>query len=786
MSDESDEQDAIVQEFLIESYENLDSLDREFVDLERDPQNIDVLSSIFRTIHTIKGTSGFLAFGTLETVTHRGENLLSQLRDGSKVINPDITNGLLAMVDAVRDILSSIEDTAGEGDEDYKELIVDLERLSLVETPEADPVVAPPPETDLSSQETIAEPPPTSVDEALVDPSEISDVAESDSDAEAESPLAVEAPLETAKDESSDAERPIKAKGPSLADSSIRVDVGLLDKLMNLVGELVLARNQVVQFSAAQTDAAFVATCQQLNLITTELQEGVMKTRMQPIENVWSKFPRVVRDLANGCNKQVRVEMEGKETELDKTIIESIKDPLTHIVRNSVDHGIESPEERIAAGKPAEGRLLLRAFHEGGLVNIEIADDGGGIDPAKLKAKALEKNVITADRAAKMTDREIVNLVFEAGFSTADKVTNVSGRGVGMDVVRSNIEKIGGNVDIQSKLGHGTTLKIKIPLTLAIIPALVVGNSGDRFAIPQVSLLELVRLEGEQAARGIEMIHGAPVYRLRGKLLPIVYLRDELGGQPDSAQVTEEQANDEHMHEDVINIVVLQADDHQFGLVVDSVNDTEEIVVKPLGDQLKGLSAFAGATIMGDGSVALILDVMGLAQNARIVSESANEDVSVGNRTGTAIDSDGVRPLLILGLGRERRMAIDLSLVARLEEFQRTAIERTGHRQAVQYRERIMPLVLLPEMFGFAGEPASGEARDTIHVVVYKAGDQSIGLVVEEIVDIVEERIEIEHCADMVGVFGTAIVQGEVTDLIDVEGIVRSEIGIGNELAAEV
>mgnify|MGYP002634966926 CR=1 FL=1 len=511
-----------------------------------------------------------------------------------------------------------------------------------------------------------------------------------------------------------------------------------------------------------------------------------MKTRMQPIENVWSKFPRVVRDLANGCNKQVAVEMEGKETELDKTIIESIKDPLTHIVRNSVDHGIESPEERIAAGKPAEGRLMLRAFHEGGLVNIEIADDGGGIDPAKLKAKALEKNVITADRAKKMTDREIVNLVFEAGFSTADKVTNVSGRGVGMDVVRSNIEKIGGNVDIQSRLGHGTTLKIKIPLTLAIIPALVVGNSGDRFAIPQVSLLELVRLEGEQAARGIEMIHGAPVYRLRGKLLPIVYLSDELGSQPDSAQVTEEQAPGEQMHEDVINIVVLQADDHQFGLVVDSVNDTEEIVVKPLGDQLKGLSAFAGATIMGDGNVALILDVMGLAQNARVVSESANEDVSVGNRTGTAIDSDGVRPLLILGLGRERRMAIDLSLVARLEEFQRTAIERTGHRQAVQYRERIMPLVLLPEMFGFAGEPASDEARDTIHVVVYKAGEQSIGLVVEEIVDIVEERIEIEHCADMVGVSGTAVVQGQVTDLIDVEGIVRSEIGLGNELAAEV
>ena len=776
MSDESDEQDAIVQEFLIESYENLDSLDREFVDLERDPGNVEILSSIFRTIHTIKGTSGFLAFTTLETVTHRGENLLSQLRNGEKEINPDITNGLLAMVDAVRDILAIIEETGREGDEDYKSLIANLESLTAADASG----LAPTEEATSESEETFLKADSdqdTEGDEAKMAPEPTAAPVTSSP----EPPVIANEASDSVSAKPPEGGRPSQTRGPSVAESSIRVDVGLLDQLMNLVGELVLARNQVVQYSAAQSDNAFVATCQQLNLITTELQEGVMKTRMQPIENVWNKFPRIVRDLANGCDKQVTVEMEGKETELDKTIIESIKDPLTHIVRNSVDHGIESPADRIAAGKPAEGRLLLRAFHEGGLVNIEIADDGGGIDPTKLKAKALEKNVITADRAARMTDREVVNLVFEAGFSTAAKVTNVSGRGVGMDVVRSNVEKIGGSVDVQSKLGQGTTLRIKIPLTLAIIPALIVGNDGHRFAIPQVNLLELLRLEGDQAAGGIEMIHGAPVYRLRGKLLPIVYLREEFRSDRESVE-----KDVESDLPDATNIVVLQADDHQFGLVVDTVNDTEEIVVKPLGDQLKGLSAFAGATIMGDGNVALILDVMGLAQRANIISETAHHE-EIAAETVRDVDSDAepLRSLLILGMGGDRKMAIDLSLVARLEEFRSSSVERTGNRQAVQYRDRIMPLIQLPDRFGLRLEETSEGDRETIHVVVYKQGDQSIGLVVDEILDVVEERVRIEHCSDMDGVSGTAVVQGDVTDLIDVEGIVRSEPGLANEIAVQ-
>ena len=461
----------------------------------------------------------------------------------------------------------------------------------------------------------------------------------------------------------------------------------LLDKLMNLVGELVLARNQILQFNAVQKDTAFLSTSQRLNLITTELQEGVMKTRMQPIGNVWSRFPRVVRDLAMACGKEVRIEMEGKETDLDKTIIEAIKDPLTHLVRNSVDHGIEPPELRRQRGKPAEGRLFLRAFHEGGQVNIEIADDGAGIEPEKLKHKALERGLINQEQAARMGEREALNLIFLPGFSTAAKVSNISGRGVGMDVVKTNIEKIGGTVDLHSQLGRGTTIKIKIPLTLAIIPALVVTSGGDRYAIPQVSLLELVRLDGEQVRKGIEHIHGAPVYRLRGHLLPLVYLNRQLGVESRRADEADE----------AVNIVVLQAGERHFGLVVDGINDTEEIVVKPLGKQLKGVSVFAGATIMGDGQVALILDVLGTAQSAGVISETRDQGLA-GVTARTQQQGDQWQTLLLVGLGREGRAAIPLSLVARLEEIPLEQVERGAEQEVVQYRGQILPLIRLKQV----------------------------------------------------------------------------------------
>ncbi len=484
-----------------------------------------------------------------------------------------------------------------------------------------------------------------------------------------------------------------------------------------------------------------------------------MKTRMQPIGNVWSKFPRLVRDLAAICEKQVRIEMEGKETELDKTIIEAIKDPLTHLVRNTVDHGIERPDVRVQKGKPAEGCLTLRAYHEGGQVNIEICDDGAGLNYDRIKAKALERGLMTAEQIARMADRDVGNLIFLPGFSTAEKVSNVSGRGVGMDVVKTNIEKIGGTVDLQSQPGSGTTIKIKIPLTLAIIPALIVSNDGNRYAIPQVNLLELVRLDGDQVKSGIEWIQGSPVYRLRGRLLPLVYLREQLK--------THSSGDD---NAEALNIVVLRADDRQFGLVVDRISDTEEIVVKPLSKQLKGIPVYSGTTIMGDGKVALILDVLGLAHTSNVISQARDRSVSDSHERGLARNSLS-QTLLVLGVGPTHRFALPLSQVTRLEKIDPATVEAADHQEVVQYRGEILPLIRLGQQMGISN--MSAEEPSLLEVVVYTENGRSVGIVVDRIVDIVETTLDITRPATRHGLLGSAVVQDHVTDLLDLPTIIR-------------
>ncbi|CAN5235790.1 chemotaxis protein CheW [soil metagenome] len=762
MSD-SQEVDEIVKEFLVESYEGLDQLDRDLIALEHSGTDKELLARIFRCVHTVKGTCGFLGYTKLESVTHVGESLLSKLRDGALgEPTPELTTALLALVDAIRQMLGHIETAGSEGAVDYGTLIADLSRLQgVTET------VATEPADDEPAQVPRGVSPP--IGELLIDAGQAraADVAAALHEQRAgrneqigeilvkrgvASQVAVNEALEAQND----------TRTGSVSDTSIRVDVSLLDKLMTLVGELVLARNQILQYSNASTQASSLTTAsQRLNLLTTELQEGVMKTRMQPIGNIWSKLPRVVRDLALACNKQIRLDMEGRETELDRTIIEAIKDPLTHIARNAADHGIEDADERVACGKPAEGRLLLRAFHEGGQVIVEISDDGRGLDPERLKIKAIEKGVITHDQASRMSDREALNLIFLAGFSTAAKVTNISGRGVGMDVVKTNIEKIGGVVDVQSVLGQGTTLKIKIPLTLAIIPGLIVTTCGDRYAIPQVNLLELMRLEGADARQGIEMIYGVPVYRLRGNLLPLVHLNHALGfsSTPWAPDATE-----------VVNIVVLQADGTPFGLVVDAINDTEEIVVKPLGRQLKGIAAFAGATIMGDGRVALILDVLGLAQQGGVLA-AARERAATGHATDARADQSATQTLLLFGFGN-RRMAVPLSAIARLEVFNRTSVEFTGKYEVVQYRDRIMPLVRLRDVLdGIA--PAS-EDTELLQVVVYSHRGHSVGLVVDTILDIVQTQAAIERRRGGGSVQGSTVIQGKVTDILNMDQLVQS------------
>ncbi len=744
--------DDLAKEFLMESNENLDQLDRDFVVLEKDPSNRNLLSSIFRVIHTIKGTCGFLNFGKLEKLTHAGESLLSKLRDGVLKLTPEMTSALLSMVDAVRKMLSSIEATGNDGEESYPEII---EKLTALQNPQSLPTQTTEPEPALST--------------APLNPSEeVSPSIHSEEGAvlQNQSPQGLPPKVEiySAQTLPPQEAKTDDAKASSVSDTAIRVDVSLLDKLMNLVGELVLARNQILQFISTQSDTTLINASQRLNLITSELQEGIMKTRMQPIGNVWSKFPRVVRDLALSCGKQVRLEMVGKETELDKSLIEAIKDPLTHIVRNSVDHGIESAEKRREAGKPEEGVLCLKAFHEGGQVNIEISDDGGGIHPNKIREKAISKGLISPEQAERMSEREVLNMIFLPGFSTAEKVTNVSGRGVGMDVVRTNIERINGTIDIQSKPGEGTTLKIKIPLTLAIIPALIITSGKDRYAIPQVSLLELVRQEETPSKRSVEMFQGAPVYRLRGRLLPLVYLNRELAVEEDP----------DH-NSDILNIVVLQAGDREFGLVVDEINDTQEIVVKPLGKQLKHVPIYAGSTIMGDGCVALILDVLSIAQQAHLIGESREHNLSEQDQL--SLERSRNRQALLLVRSRDDgRMAIPLSLVSRLEEFPLSSIEKIGGREVVQYRGSIMPLVHLSSIISERRQElrhldvyANLTPSSMTQVVVYTKDEKNVGFIVEKILDVTHETLALQKAGCRPGISGTMVIQSRVTEILNLD-----------------
>lgn len=731
-----DDDAEIIAEFLVESHENLDQLDRDLVELEQQPDSRERLSSIFRTIHTIKGTSGFLAFNRLEQLTHVGETLLSRLRDGEAVMTPAIAEALLSMVDTVRALLDVIERTSTDTDPsvDVAPVVAVIEDLLAGREPEP------------STGTLVASEVGGATEEPVVSPA-ASFVAPPTPEQEPEAEAAAEPQPEPEWD---------GVERRARVDSSVRVDVDLLDDLVDLVGELVLTRNQLIQRSLASDDLELVRASQRLDLVASELQESVMKTRMQPIGQVWSKMPRVVRDLSHQLGREVELVMEGHETELDRSLLEAVKDPLTHLVRNSLDHGIEPPDVRAAAGKPTKGTLSLRAYHESGQVVVEIADDGKGIDPEKIAAVALERGVVTRDQLSRMDGREVLGLIFRPGFSTAAAVSNISGRGVGMDVVRTNIERIGGSVDVASEPGRGTTTRVRIPLTLAIIPALVVGEGAERYAIPQANLVELVRIEGDDLRREVEDLAGAPVLRLRGKLLPLVSLAGVLSGGPTPAS-------------EALTVVVLQSDDVRFGLCVSTVHDTQEIVVKPIGRQLKGLAMYAGATIMGDGRVALILDVAGIAATSGV---GATQAEAVDLRAGVADDRTA---LLVLEVADGRRAALPLAAVARLEEFERERIEHSGTAEVVQYRDGILPLVRLATAIGL---PDTSDRSDQVSVVVHETGGAggqaggAVGIVIDRVLDVVEVVVSASQVGRRTGVTGSAVVQDRVTDLVDLEAVV--------------
>jgi two-component system chemotaxis sensor kinase CheA len=735
-----DESSDLVEEFLVEGHEIVDALDAELLALERDPSDPVLLAGVFRRVHTIKGACGFFGFSELERVTHAGESLLSLLRDRTLPWSPRIASTLLALADAIRLVLVTIERTGAEGDHRHDDLVETLSRLQAepalpAETPREGTLLG-----QIMVQRGVVATDDVKLaayEQQLGDPRHLGEILVDGGRASSEDVVT--------------ALREQEAHRSGLAASTVRVGVEALDGLVTMVSELVLARNQVLQDAGALADARLTRTVGRLDAITSELQQALLATRMQPVGTVWSRFPRVVRDVANATGKQARVEMVGAETEMDRTILEAIRDPLTHVVRNAVDHGIEAPQTRLAAGKPPEGRLLLRAWHEGGQVHMEMSDDGAGIDVEAVRRTAVSRGLLDAQAAASAGERELLRLVFAPGLSTARSVTNLSGRGVGMDVVKTAVERIGGEVDLHSERGVGTTLKVRVPLTLAIIPGLVVAQGAERFVLPQANLIELVRLvAGGSRMRGasadVKLVAGAPVLRLRGRLLPLVFLAGLLG-----SGAAAERAG---------TVAVLQAGDRRFGLVVGEVRDVEEIVVKPLGAGLSGVQLFSGATIMGDGRVALILDVSVLALRAGVLGAVLPpEDAAAG--------PDGAYELLLARVG-DRRLAVPLAGVARLEELPAAACEWAGGQEVVRYRDGILPLLRARELLAPASAPTAD--GDLLHVVVLTAPWRT-GLVVDAVLDVVRVEGRVHAEGRRPGVLGSVVLRDRVADLLDLDAL---------------
>jgi two-component system, chemotaxis family, sensor kinase CheA len=718
--------DDLTKEFIAESQEGLDRMERCLTELETRPDDAGLLGEIFRAVHTIKGTTGFLGFDRLEKLAHAGEHLLGSLRDGRLAVTSELISGLLRLMDGLRAILVLIEETGGEGtrsgDEDG-ELIAELALLN-------------------------GEMPPAVIGDELLHA--VVDTGEAAAVPSAKVADAASAPASAAAN---------SERNGAGNDKTLRIDVDVLNRMMNLVGELVLTRNQMLQSDMAA--ANFPELARRLDSVTADLRETVMQARMQPVGNLFGKFPRMVRDLARTCGRDVRIEFTGQETGLDKSLLEAIKDPLTHAVRNAVDHGIESPADRVLAGKPAEGCVRLKAFHQSGSVVIEVADDGAGIPMERVLAKAIERNLVTQEQAAGMSEREALQLIFLPGFSTAAAVTTVSGRGVGMDVVRANVEKVGGSVEVESRKGEGTTLRLRVPLTLAIVPSLVVRSGGQSFALPQSALVELVDIPEREFARMVQRIGSAELYRLRERLLPMVWLDRLLGLEADSPETS-------HGH----YLAVLEADGCRYGLVVDDLMSPEEIVVKPLSPVLREIGLFSGATVLGNGTLALILDIGATAARAG-VKPIEEEMVEISASEAATQESVGESFLIYEDRARERT-ALPLNMVERIESVPLERIEYAGGRPLLQYRGELLPLRdqgnVLPDL-----EAARQRGEEVLATVLIcgdasQAGAQRVGMVVRQVLDVsagtVLERDAVSEAAGM----ELALVKEKLT-------LVRRELG---------
>lgn len=909
----------LINSFVQEANEGLADIENDLLNIEAAGAAVDpeLVNKVFRTIHSIKGTSGFIGLRTIGTLAHEMENVLNMIRNKELAANSAITDALLAGADKLRTMVGNVDDSNNESvteqierlkhamvspnpTEEELEDQADLDREIDIELPTGDlafmmirkrdlvsaqkqkqhiyvievdfitdvqslgrtPIeflntiyskatlidsyvstagltdlanelpdrlmfrlligssssatelseflrvprqqifhIATPEQRAWNGQQTppvaasAVEPTPAP---AAVAPTAVQPVAAkpastpavSETPAPAVAPSAPATPTSSHERDAQRSSRPPAADGAS--ETSVRVHVKVLDNLMTLAGELVLARNQLLQSIEAKELRGIESVGSKLDQVTSELQETIMQTRMQPIANVFNKFPRVVRDLSANLKKQCELTLEGKEVELDKAIIEAIGDPLTHLVRNAVDHGIETPDKRTAAGKHAAGTIVLSASHQAGKVTISIADDGAGMDAAKLKTKAIDKGLITPEQARDMTDRDALKLIFAPGFSTAEKVTDVSGRGVGMDVVRTNIERLGGTVDIETRKGAGSVISIQLPLTLAIIPSLIVRCGTMKYAIPQVNINELVRVKASDIAKRIEKIKSAEVLRLRGSLLPLVRLTSALKVQSMYADATTGELHENHRasiadrrgqkmrslipserrdasdrRDDTpagaLNIIVVETGQVRYGLIVDGLDDSEEIVVKPLGRHLKDNRAFAGATILGDGTVALILDVTGIAQQAELRIVESRKQIEDAAAQEQARNTDTLSMVMFTNDPKEY-FGVPMGLIARIERIRCEQIDAVGGQEVLQYRGISLPLIALENYVRANARPE----LPTIFVVVFKIGGREAGLIVPNLVDIrqVDATLDTSTFREQ-GVMGSMIIDGKAVRIID-------------------
>lgn len=870
---------ALKNEFLLESFENLSTINEDLTQIEKDPENNDLLNKLYRTVHTMKGSASFLGYKKLQDITHSAENLLDALREGEFLINSEIIDTLLNCFDICHLILKNLENEDTEGDVDIEsnkqqleklllghgslnssgekpnaqletkestqeELVTDDELTSLIsghrtmneggsikeeDTPKKEmaPIKNEPEEDDGGLSAAALESLKELVGDGKIDASVMTDLQNmaaenqgevSKEEPELATPIAPGPKEETPKvepeppkiEEQKSVVTEIKKQAPinnddqkkSIADSFVRVNVKVLDKIMNVVGELVLNRNQILQFSNLKEDHEFNKLAQQLNTITSELQSEVMSTRMQPIGSILTKFERLVRDFSRQNEKRITLKLSGQDTELDKTLIEAIKDPLVHIIRNACDHGMETIEEREKTSKSPEGTVHIKAYNESGQVTIEIVDDGRGLDREKIGKKAIEKEVITQEKYEKMSDTQVFNLIFAPGFSTAEKITNISGRGVGMDVVKTNIEKIGGSVIVTSELGVGTTFKLRIPLTLAIVPALIIKTDNESFAIPQLNLVELVRLETREEKMQIESIQGSEFLKLRGDLTPVFRLSEKLSleevhrktvalqsvveeihGHEDTS---ENEETDQNVNEEAYNIVILSAENHFFGIIVDEILDTEEIVVKPLSSSLKHLTLFGGATIMGDGKVALILDALGFLNTIHDSwqNSATEEENIIGYSEQQSIDGTETQENLLFRSFDGREYAVPLALVSRLEEFEVSKIEVTGQQPIVRYLNSPMPLIDIEKTLRLEGksplEDYKNSEYEALSCIVTSIQGKNFGIVVKEVLDISIDKVLIDDTAvDREGILGTVFIHDRTISLIDLYAVIEAQ-NIGN------